>query len=804
MFRHRFGILFASFGLIATASQAFAAGPEYDLPEVVSTAGSQQPASKPGKSGSNNGGPNGPIGSPKGTAGAAATAASSDQGAAGASNAPEPAEEGISSGRVQSDRIVEQITTVDQVTAAQIERSGASTLDEAIRLVPGVAIVNGGDGVPRLNIRGFRTRNITLLIDGVPQNATYDGQFDPRAIPVENIARIKITRGGSSVLYGPGGNAAVIDIITKSAKPGLHATTEASFGAGKDREGRVTASYGSDTVRSLASASIYDQDAYRLSNDFSFTKLQPNDARVNSDREDRSYYANTQWTPSDTFNWGFSVSHRSGEYGKPPTTFNSFNNAGVCQNQATNGPCDPFSTGLRFERVDDYDNLSLQTSGLIKLGHGLTLRPMAYYNKLDELTNRFDNASYNTQLLNGASREDATTSIFGGGGQLAYRIDESNLVTLALDAHREDWNSEGFSRKSIQVTTPASSQTKCDAACKAQLQNVCDRRGGTLAGSGSGGGGGNGGGGGTGGGGGNGGGSGITVSNGVAQGSCSNARNDIWTYKGLNVYSTALEYETHITSRLSAVVGGGLAEQQREDTSDSDYTYLAGLRFAVTDDTALRGSVARKIRFPTLRNLYGTDEGDSSLKTEVTQNYEIAIEHQMRNINAYWSVTAFRIDAKNFISKDRFTQLFENKDLLRFQGVETTATFRPTDILGIQLGYTYLHSENLAPVPGGTNAVQFEPEHTVTVSANYRVRPDLVLNADYQFIAGSVALSRDELSTLELDAYHLVNLGLTQDLAGGSAQIFGRIENLLDENYQTAYGFPEAGRTYYLGFRSKL
>ncbi len=655
--------------------------------------------------------------------------------------------------------------------------------------MPGVSIVNGGDGVPRINIRGFRTRNVTLLIDGVPHSATYDGQFDPRAIPVENIARIKVTRGGGSVLYGPGGNAAVIDIITKSAGPGLHATTEASFGAGKDKEARVTASYGSDTIKSFVSASIYDQDAYHLSDDFNFTQLQPNDARVNSDREDRSYYANTQWTPSESFKWGFSVNHRKGEYGKPPTTFNSFNNAGVCQNQATNGPCDPFSTGVRFERVDEYDGLSLQTSGLIKLGNGLTLRPTAYYNQLDELTNRFDNASYNSQLLNGATREDATTTIFGGGAQLAYRMNERNLVTLAFDGHREDWNSDGFSRGTVQVTGTATGQNQCGAACRAALANACSALGGTLA---------------SGGGGGGGGGSGITVANGVARSNCTGARSSIANDNSLDVYSAAVEYEAQITHQLSAVLGAGWAEQRREDTSDSDYTYLAGLRFAVTEDTALRGSVARKIRFPTLRNLYGTNEGDPSLETEVTQNYEIGLEQQLPALNAFLSVAVFRIDAENFISKNRATQFFENKDLLRFQGVETTATFRPADDIGIQLGYTYLDSENLAPVAGGTTAVQFEPEHTATLSANYRVLAGTTLSADYQFVAGSVAITRDELSTRELDAYHLVNLGVTQDLAGNAAQLFGRVENVLDEDYQTAYGFPEAGRTFYLGLRTKL
>ena len=69
-----------------------------------------------------------------------------------------------------------------------------------------------------------------------------------------------------------------------------------------------------------------------------------------------------------------------------------------------------FASGLRFERVDDYSALSLQTSGLIDLGGGLTVRPMAYYNANDDLTNRYDDTDYfNSQLLNGSFSEDAST-----------------------------------------------------------------------------------------------------------------------------------------------------------------------------------------------------------------------------------------------------------------------------------------------------------------------------------------------------------------------------------------------------------
>lgn len=101
---------------------------------------------------------------------------------------------------------VEATETVREVTAEDIKSKGARTLDEALNLLPGVNVRNGGEGVPRIDIRGFRTRHVILLLDGIPLNSAFDQQFDPSVIPVENIARIKMTAGPSSVLYGQGGS----------------------------------------------------------------------------------------------------------------------------------------------------------------------------------------------------------------------------------------------------------------------------------------------------------------------------------------------------------------------------------------------------------------------------------------------------------------------------------------------------------------------------------------------------------------------------------------------------------------------
>lgn len=68
--------------------------------------------------------------------------------------------------------IVENAGTSYRVTAEQIKQQNARTLDEALQLVPGIIVRVGGDGTPRIDIRGFRTRHVQLFINGIPVRNT--------------------------------------------------------------------------------------------------------------------------------------------------------------------------------------------------------------------------------------------------------------------------------------------------------------------------------------------------------------------------------------------------------------------------------------------------------------------------------------------------------------------------------------------------------------------------------------------------------------------------------------------------------
>src|SRR5690606_142165 len=152
----------------------------------------------------------------------------------------------------------------------------------ALRLLPGVYVRTGGDGSPRIDVRGFRSRHVLLLVNGVLVNSTADGQFDPARISTDAIREIKVSYGSSSVLYGDNALAAVIEITTvdeaSEARLDVSAGAPGQAGLG-GRFSRTTGNW------SLAvTATGYDTGGFRLPGSFTPTTLEDGGRRQNSDR----------------------------------------------------------------------------------------------------------------------------------------------------------------------------------------------------------------------------------------------------------------------------------------------------------------------------------------------------------------------------------------------------------------------------------------------------------------------------------------------------------------------------------------
>jgi outer membrane receptor protein involved in Fe transport len=117
------------------------------------------------------------------------------------------------------------------IYASDFEKTSARTVGDAIESAPGVHVINNGSegSQQSVAIRGFTSQHVLIVIDDVPQTPDLTGNVDLSRIPLDNVERIEIIRGGGSAVYGPNAQGGVIHIITKKpvTKIDLQATSDA-------------------------------------------------------------------------------------------------------------------------------------------------------------------------------------------------------------------------------------------------------------------------------------------------------------------------------------------------------------------------------------------------------------------------------------------------------------------------------------------------------------------------------------------------------------------------------------------------
>lgn len=114
--------------------------------------------------------------------------------------------------------------SVSVVTGEELRAEGITTVADALRQVPGVALAQSASygTATSLFIRGGESKFTKVLVDGVPVNEA-GGAFDFSTLTTDNVERIEIVRGPSSVLYGSDAVAGVVQIFTRRGAPGTHA-----------------------------------------------------------------------------------------------------------------------------------------------------------------------------------------------------------------------------------------------------------------------------------------------------------------------------------------------------------------------------------------------------------------------------------------------------------------------------------------------------------------------------------------------------------------------------------------------------
>lgn len=144
-------------------------------------------------------------------------------------------------------RVADAAAAIYVLTQEDIRRSGATSIAEALRLVPGLYVARIGSNAWAVSARGFTGRyssQFLVLVDGrAVYTPTFSGVFwEVVDTVLEDIERIEVIRGPGAALWGANAVNGVVNIITKRARDTLGGL--ATFGAGTEERGFGTLRYG--------------------------------------------------------------------------------------------------------------------------------------------------------------------------------------------------------------------------------------------------------------------------------------------------------------------------------------------------------------------------------------------------------------------------------------------------------------------------------------------------------------------------------------------------------------------------------
>lgn len=258
----------------------------------------------------------------------------------------------------------------------------------------------------------------------------------------------------------------------------------------------------------------------------------------------------------------------------------------------------------------------------------------------------------------------------------------------------------------------------------------------------------------------------------------------------IDIWSGYLQYEFAPCERATLTAGGRVDDSSSFGTHG---TYRFGGRFtAPRAETIFRASVGTGFRAPSIQQLYFPFSGNPNLQPEESFGWDAGFEQPMADGKVRFGATFFQNDFDNLINGFPPVNVAQARTL----GVETFATWSPCTNLTFRAAYTWLDAVDLATDLHLTR----RPVHRGSVGATWRICSQLTATANAIFVGER---ADDDFSTfpaarVTVPGYTKLDLGLRWQ-ATKNLEIYGRAENLLDEEYEEVFGFPALGRAFYGG-----
>lgn len=274
--------------------------------------------------------------------------------------------------------------------------------------------------------------------------------------------------------------------------------------------------------------------------------------------------------------------------------------------------------------------------------------------------------------------------------------------------------------------------------------------------------------------------------------------------------SLAIEYRGDLSDNLTFA-----ASARSDDNSEfeSASTYRVEAIYLVNNGLRLRTAYGTAVKNPTFSERFGFYTnfiGNPNLEPEESVSWELGIDKQMGELAL--SATLFDAELENEIDgfvydPATFAYTSGNKEgLSQRRGVELTASVAMSDSLAINAAYTYTDSTEADTAGNYTDEVR-RARHMGSLNLAWQAMDNLQINTNAQYNGSQTDVYfppwPTPAQTVTLDDYTLVNINANYS-ASDRLDIYLRLDNLLDDDYEEVFGYQTLGFAASLGLRLSL
>lgn len=272
-------------------------------------------------------------------------------------------------------------------------------------------------------------------------------------------------------------------------------------------------------------------------------------------------------------------------------------------------------------------------------------------------------------------------------------------------------------------------------------------------------------------------------------------------FDGFDRFSTGVTsvYAEAVATPVEAVTVTAGVRNDDHDAFGSHWTWGANLAVEPLAGTVLHASYGEGFKSPTLYQLYSA-YGDRDLRPETAKSYEVGARQSLLDGKVVLGATWFHRDTDEQIDFNLATFTYFNIARTRAEGIELEAVAAPVTGLSLRAAYTHVDAQNRSPGANLGNDLARRPQDSGSLSADYRFGFGLSLGGTILMVGDSFD---DAGNAVRLDGYALVGIRAEMPVSRNLA-LYGRVDNLFDDKYQTVATYGTQGTAAYGGIRLRF